>query len=160
DKRAVATPHQARHFLDTMRGLFRWAAKAGHVKADPTAGVEDPARPDSEGFPPWTDDDVTAYELAWPIGTRQRVWLDVGLYTGLRRGDAVRLGKQHVKRGSATLTTEKTGTQVCLPILPVLQHTLDVGPCGDLAFIIGARGQPLTKESFGNKFREAAKAAG
>jgi hypothetical protein len=37
DRRA-ATPFQARHFLDAMRGLFRWALDAGHVKADPTIG--------------------------------------------------------------------------------------------------------------------------
>lgn len=127
------TPHQARHFLDAMRGLFRWATKQGHIKTDPTAGVDDPARPDSEGFKPWNDDDVIAYEKQWPIGTRQRVWLDVMLYTGLRRGDAVRIGKQHVRHGTATLVTEKTGTEVSLPILPVLQRTLDTGPCGDLA---------------------------
>jgi integrase len=44
---------------------------------------------------------VTAYEKRWPIGTRQRVWLDVLLYTGLRRGDAVRLGRQHIREGVA-----------------------------------------------------------
>jgi integrase len=46
-----------------------------------------------------------------------------------------------------------------LPILPVLATTLEAGPCGDLTFIIGERGQPLTKESFGNLFRDACKAA-
>lgn len=41
DRRAT-TPAQARHFLDTMRGLFKWAKSAGLVKTDPTAGVEKP----------------------------------------------------------------------------------------------------------------------
>jgi integrase len=35
-------------------------------------------------------------------------WLAVLLYTGLRRGDAVRLGRQHIRHGVATLRTEKT----------------------------------------------------
>jgi hypothetical protein len=30
---------QGRHFIDTMRGLFEWAAEAQHVKVDPTSGV-------------------------------------------------------------------------------------------------------------------------
>jgi hypothetical protein len=68
DRRA---PHQGRHFLDAMRGLFRWAAKANLAK-NPTLGVDDPDRPKSEGFPPWTEDDVAAYEKRWPIGTRQK----------------------------------------------------------------------------------------
>lgn len=161
-ERRALTPSQARNFLDAMRGLFRWAHKAKLVKTDPTAGVDNPARKTGDGFRPWTEDDVTAYEAKWPIGTRQRVWLDVLLYTGLRRGDAVRLGRQHVRDGIATIKTEKSQgkVEVNLPILPVLQSTLDAGPCGDLTYIAGANKRPLTKESFGNFFRVACKAAG
>ena len=158
--RRVATPSQARHFLDAMRGLFRWAVEAQIAKVDPTAGVADPARPSSEGFATWRSDDIAAYEARWPVGTKERVWLDVLIYTGLRRGDAVRLGRQHVRKNIATLKTEKTGTEVHLPIISVLASTLAVGPCGDLTFICGERGNPLTKESFGNEFRRACKAAG
>jgi hypothetical protein len=46
-----------------------------------------------------------------------------------------------------------------LPILAVLQRTLEAGPCGDLSFIAGTKGRPLTKESFGNEFRDACRAA-
>ena len=81
-------------------------------------------------------------------------------YTGLRRGDAARLGRQHLRHGTATLTTEKKGMVVSLPILPVLQKTLEAGPCSDLAFVTSAHGKPFTKESFGNAFAEAARMAG
>src|SRR5262249_31065710 len=141
-------------------GLFRWALKARLVKIDPTVGVEDPPRSQSDGFAPWSEDDIAAYEARWPIGTRQRVWLDVLIYTGLRRGDAVRLGRQHVRNDVGTIKTEKTGTEVMLPILPMLDATLKVGPCGDLTFIAGESGRPLTKESFGNLFRKACRDAG
>jgi integrase len=158
--RRHGTPAQARHFLETMRGLFRWATDAQLVKTNPTAGVADPARPKNSGIPVWTEEQVAAYERRWPLGTRQRVWLDVLLYTGLRRGDAVRLGRQHVRNGAATIKTEKNDTEVTLPILPVLGETLRAGPCGDLTFIIGANGHPLDKRSFGNQFRKACRAAG
>src|SRR5262245_15069770 len=145
-----------------MRGLFRWAARAQLVKTDPTANVGNPSRPKGDGFLPWTEEHVAAYELRWPIGTRQRVWLEVLLYTGLRRGDAVRLGRQHVRDGIASIKTEKSGftVDVTLPILPVLAATLQAGPCGELAFIAGESGHPLTKESFGNLFRDACRLAG
>ena len=159
DRRAN-TPSQARHFLNAMRGLFRWAVKARLVKTDPTVGVDNPPRPQSEGFTPWSEDDIAAYETRWSIGTRQRVWLDVLIYTGLRRGDAVRFGRQHIRNGVGTIKTEKTDTEVTLPILPVLAETLKAGPCGDLTFIAGESGRPLTKESFGNLFRKACSAAG
>jgi integrase len=161
DRRAN-TPVQARKFLDAMRGLFRWAVRAGLVKADPTIGIENLRTPKTDGFTVWSEEDVAAYEARWPVGTRQRVWLDVLIYTGLRRGDAVRLGRQHVRNGIATVKTEKSGyrVEVSLPILPVLAKTLEVGPCGDLTFIAGENGHPLAKESFGNLFRKACNAAG
>jgi integrase len=157
-ERRAKTPAQARHFLDAMRGVFRWGVKANHTRTDPTASVDNPERRTSDGFLPWTEEQVQAYERRWPLGTRQRVWLDVLLYTGLRRGDAVRLGRQHVRAGE--IKTEKTGQIVPLLILPVLAKTIAAGPCGDLTFIVGERGQPFTKESFGNLFRDACRAAG
>ena len=60
-ERRAKTPFQARHFLDAMRGLFRWALDVGMVKADPTAGVKNLSRK-SAGFIPWTEEHVEAYE--------------------------------------------------------------------------------------------------
>jgi integrase len=159
DRRAD-TPSAARNFLDTMRGLYGWARSRGHVRVDPTAGVKPPKRRRTAGFAPWTREDVAAYQARWPLGTPQRVWLDVLLYTGLRRGDAAIIGPGHVKNGVAFIATEKTGTEVALPILEVLQATLDAGPTGSKTWIVGDRGMPLVKESFGNMFSEAARAAG
>lgn len=154
------TPSQARNFLDAMRGLFRWAKRAGLVGTDPTVDVTNPRRPKTGGFAVWTEDDVAAYEAHWGEGTRERVWLHVLLYTGLRRGDAVLIGRQHVRDGVATIRTEKSVVEVNITIRPELARTLDIGPTGDLHWIVGERGQPLAKESFGNMFRAACNAAG
>ena len=143
-----------------MRGLFDWAEEAKLVKSNPAAKVRYPTLKTGQGFPVWAEEDVAAYEARWPVGTRQRVWLAVLLYTGLRRGDAVLLGRQHVRNGVASLRTEKTGIEVHIPMLPPLLEALDAGPTGDLAFICGSTGKPLTKESFGNNFSDACRAAG
>jgi integrase len=161
-ERRDKTPAQARNFLDAMRGIFKWAVRRGHLKVDPTAGIRTPTRKKGPGFVMWSEEQMVAYERRWPIGTKERVWLDVLAYTGLRRGDAVRLGRQHVRDGVATITTEKSGhnVKVTLPILPALAATLAAGPCGDLSFIVGVNGKPLSKESFGNLFRQACRQAG
>jgi len=156
----AATPAQARNFLDAMRGLFRWALEAELVTEDPTTNVSNPRRPKGAGFAAWTEADVAAYEARWPSGTKERVWLHVLLYTGLRRGDAVLLGRQHIRHGIATIRTEKTGMEVDVRIATQLDATLRLGPTGDLAFIVGDGGRPLTKESFGNMFRAACNEAG
>ena len=97
------------------------------------------------------------------IGTRQRVWLDVLLYTGLRRGDAVRFGRQHVRDGVGQIKTEKSGftITVTLPILPVLAATLKAGPCGDLTLHRGRERQAADQGvASAICFKDACKAAG
>ena len=159
DRRA-STPSQAKNFISAMHGLFGWALEANLVNADPTTGVKRPKRKRSEGFPVWTDDDIAKFQKRWKRGTRQRVMFDIFLYTGLRRGDAARVGKQHIKDGAISIDTEKTGMRVTIPIEPALQRTLDAGPTGDLALIASPTGNPITKEYLGNQFRDACRAAG
>jgi integrase len=159
-ERRAATPSQAKHFIDTMRGLFKWATKAKLIRRDPTIGVERPIVSKGEGFIPWTEEHVAAYQTCWPVGTRERVWLDVLLYTGLRRGDAVRFGRQHVRDNIGRITTEKTKVTVTLPVIKDLADTIAAGPCGDLTFIAGEKGRPFSKVSFTNAFRKACRKAG
>ncbi len=158
DARAT-TPGAANNFLKTMSALFKWAIEAQLVKDDPTSGVAKLGM-NAEGFHTWTEQEIARFEAHWLIGTRERLAMAILLYTGLRRGDAARLGRQHVQNGVIRLRTEKTGTELFIPVLPALQAAIDATKTGDLAFIAQANGRPMTKESFGNWFREACKAAG
>lgn len=159
-ERRKGTPALAGHFIKIMRGLFQWALDNELVEGDPTINVAKPKLPNKNGIPVWTEDDVAKYEEFWPLGTNERVWFDVLLYTGLRKSDAVLLGRQHVRDGVATIRTIKTGTEVSIPILAPLRRSLDAGPTGDLHFIVGKAGKPMSKEGFGNMFRVACNAAG
>ncbi len=152
-------PYAARHFVDTMRGMFKWAIGAQHVKTDPTAGKA-VAKPKTKGFAVWTEDELEQYEAFWPLGTRERVMFGVYCFTGLRRGDAAKLGKQHIRNGVITIDTEKTGTRVTIPVLPELAEVIAAGPVGELSIIASKKGQPIRKESLGTMFKEACKAAG
>jgi integrase len=154
------TPAQARNYLDAMRGLFRWAVDAEHINVDPTQGVKNPKRKPGPGFEIWLDAEVAAYRERWPVGTRERVWLEVLIGVGARRGDAVIVGRQHVRDGMLSVETQKEGVWAFAPILPEMQEAIDAGPTGDLTFIVGKNGRNLTKETFGNMFRTACNAAG
>lgn len=154
------TPAAANNFMKTVRGLFRWAADAALVETDPTIGVKGVKLPSKGGFHMWTEEEVDQFESHWPIGTRERLAMSVLIYTGLRRGDAARLGRQHIKNGVITLRTEKTDTPIILPVLAPLKAIIDASKTGDLALIAKADGGAMTKESFGNWFRDACKAAG
>ncbi|WP_455474688.1 tyrosine-type recombinase/integrase [Bartonella sp. B30(2025)] len=161
-ERRKETPAMARNFLKALSGLFKWAIDQGLLENNPAAGIKKPALNNKDGFPVWTEEDIEKYYQRWSIGTHERVWIDVFLYTGLRRGDAIRIGWKDVKDNTIHLKTEKSKfqTDVFLPILPELASTLATSPIGDETFICGKGGKKLTKESFGNLFRDACNAAG
>ena len=118
DARA-STPAQSANFLKALRALFRWALDVEHVDVDPTVNVK-ALKQRTEGHHTWTADEMAAFEARWPIGTRERLAYDVLVWTGLRRGDASRLGPRHVRDGEITIATEKTGRVVTLPVLKPL----------------------------------------
>jgi integrase len=83
-------------------------------------------------------------------------------FTGLRRGDASKLGKQHIRNGVITIDTEKSQGQmrVTIPVLPELAEIIAAGPTGDLSIIASKKGQSIRKESLGTMFKKACKLAG
>jgi site-specific recombinase XerD len=163
EKRAK-TPAQANNFLAVMRALFKWAVKNDFVESDPTAGVEDLRRPNAaRGIRIWTDDEIALFRARWPLGTRERLAFEILATTGLRRGDAARLGRQHIGEVDGIsvlrLRTEKTEQAVVREIMPELKAAIDACPASGLALVARVNGAPLSKQSFGDWFRDACRAA-
>ena len=161
----AAKPHSANNFLKAMRGFFGWAVEDKLVAVDPTKGVKLlVGANDADGFHTWSQEELDRFEAHWPLGTRERLAFDLLLYTGLRRGDAVRVGLQHVRDGKMTIRAEKhrrgkPGEQVSIPILPPLAASIAATKTGDLTFLVSESGRPWVKESFGNWFREVCRRA-
>lgn len=160
-ERRADVPHAANNFLKAMRGFFGWAVGDGALVAtDPTKGVSLlKGKNDKYGFHTWTQEELEKFEKKWPVGTRERLAFDILIHTGLRRGDAVVLGKQHVRNSVITIRTEKTDTEVDIPIVPALAASIAATKTGDLTFLVSQAGTRYTKESFGNWFREACRDA-
>lgn len=158
--RRKETPHAANTFLKAMKVLFRWVVDDDDAITDPTVGVRKIPIRDTGGLRAWTEEEVGLFEQRWPLGARERLALDILLYTGLRRGDAVRLGRQHVKDGQITIRMEKTRQEAFIPMMPALEASIAATPSRALAFIVTERGTPFGKASFGNWFRQACREAG
>jgi integrase len=152
-------PSMARHFMQTARSLFKWAKSAGFMDEDPTEGMTVP-NPKTSGYHVWTLEEVEQFEARWPIGTRERLAMSIMLYTGLRRGDASRVGKQHIRDGVISIKTEKTGAWVYLPIVPALAQIIEASKTGDLVLVASHDGRQMTKRYFGKWFKNACVAAG
>lgn len=154
-----ATPAAANNFLKVMRKLFAFAVEHHDMPENPAASVK--LLPlQGDGHAVWTAGDIERFRARWPAGTRQRAAMEFLLYTGLRRGDAVRAGRQHVRDGMLRMRAEKTGADLFVPFPAEFMTFMDLCTGNNLAFITGADGRPMTKESFGNSFRDWCAAAG
>lgn len=159
DRRA-GTPSDANKFVKASRKLFAWALERELVDKNPAADVKLLVLPNAnDGFHTWTADECVAFEVRWPVGTRERLAFDILLYTGLRRSDAVRLGPPNVKDEFAAIKTEKTGVTVTVPLLAPLLKSIQAATTGKQTFLITLKETPFSKESFGNWFRKACQKA-
>lgn len=119
----IAHPHAAKHFLNALRAMINVAIVAGLRADDPTAGIRIKAR-QSSGFRTWTDAEITQFQAAHPIGTRARLAFGLLLYSGQRRGDVIRMGRQHVRDGFMRVDQQRTGIALEIPLHPALVEIL------------------------------------
>lgn len=170
-------PEAANGRVKAIRQVFKWALDddAMPVERNLAADVSY-LQNASSGFHSWTESEVERFEEYYPIGTKARLAFALLLYTGARRSDVVLFGKQHLRRGTLQIDDKtmpcqwlhftafkgrnKSPVTLEIPILPVLQETIDASPIGDLTFIINDFGRPFTAASFGNRMRKWCDAAG
>lgn len=162
DARA-AKPTDANKYLKCSVALYRFAVDRQWMKENPAKGISKLKTP-GVGFHTWTEDEAKAFEARWPIGTRERLAFDLLIYTGVRRSDVVRLGRQHTRKGEITITTEKSRNsgrpvEVTISILPPLAKSIEATPTGDMTYLVTHKRTAFTKESFGTWFKKACKAA-
>lgn len=104
----------------------------------------------------WTDAELATYEKRWPLGTRERLAYAVLLYTAQRVSDAVRF-----KRGDVlTITQQKTGTELTLPIHPALARAIKAGPSNGIYLIGDAAGRPISSAALTQMMSKAIRLAG
>ncbi|WP_298965130.1 integrase [uncultured Roseibium sp.] len=150
----ASTPEAANNFLKTMKAAFAWGVDSGLIDDDPARNVKK-IQTKTDGFEPWTEEDIAKFEVRHALGTRQRLALDIFLCTSFRRKDGHLLGKQHVKDGIIRYRTSKQGVWVEMPLLPRLQQSIEATETGDLTFLITEKGKPFASAaSLGTSFRK------
>src|SRR5262249_48217459 len=80
------TPSEARNFLKVLSVVCKHAVNRGMLEVNPCAGVK-VTLPKTGGHKPWTEEQIAIWRNAYPLGTKQRLALELVLDTGLRRED-------------------------------------------------------------------------
>jgi integrase len=159
----AATPFAQRNLLNALRAMFKWAAKEGRIPDDPTLGVTR-EKVKTAGYKTWSEDHI-GFEAKHAIGSKARLAFALLLYTGQRRGDVAKIGRQHIYNDVLTIDQSKTkgGEEAHLeiPVHPKLREIIDATPTvGVKTFLVTHLGKPYSAPGFGNWFHGLCKQAG
>ncbi|MCC3245084.1 tyrosine-type recombinase/integrase [Methylocystis sp. WRRC1] len=150
-------PGSALNVLRILRVLIRHAIEIEWINHDPTLGIR---RPKLGEIRSWTDAEIEQFEKRWPIGTRERLAFALMLFTGQRRSDVRRMTWATTTPATMTVTQQKTGARLIIPIHADLRETLAAAPRDHVSMLTTAAGKTFSIDGFSHFLRDAITAAG
>jgi integrase len=107
---------------------FQWALKEGRIPDDPTLGVTR-EKVKTTGYKTWSEAEIERFEATHPIGTKARLAFALLLYTGQRRSDVVKMGRQDIHHDVLTVDQGKTDggdeAHLEIPVHPKLREIIN-----------------------------------
>jgi integrase len=147
----ATTPATANALRRSLRALMQHAVEIGLRSDDPTRDVRKVPTGKSEGYHSWTEGEIEQFERRHPVGSRARLAFALLLYTGQRRSDVVRMGRQHLSDNAICVRQVKTGREVWVPVHEALSPIL-AEASGNMTFLLTDRGKPYTVSGFSGWF--------
>ena len=167
-------PESANGLRKVLREMMKVAVKLEWRDNDPTLGVKKIKPKKKGGFHRWTDAEIAKFEARHAAGTKARLAMALGLYTGQARQDVILMGEQHIIREYhrdqdreveilnwvRKKTEDKTGLELAISVHPELRRIINANPSKHLTFLVTELGAPFTAAGFGNWFRDRCNQAG
>jgi integrase len=151
---------RGRHFVNYIRAvlsvLFNHAIEMGIIDSNPTQAVRRirPPRDAESANRPWSLSERKAALTHLP--SHIKLPIAIGLFTGMREGDVLKLPRTIVRDGCIAVTTSKRKVAIDITILPDLQHALEEAPQHDaITLCANSRGKPWTTSGFRASWRKA-----
>lgn len=139
-----------------LKRVLRYAVDRGWRNDNPAAGIA-PYKIGTRHT--WTDEQLTAFEKRWPLGTRERLDYATLLYSGQRGGDVVKMQRPAPKATTIKVKQQKTGAELVIPIHPKWREAINTCPALGLSLIGDGRGKPIKRQALTLRVRKAAKLA-
>ena len=115
----------ANYALRVLRVLMEHCVDLGWRDSNPARGVPElksQKRPERE---PWPRELLDAYRADRPLGTLERLVMELCVGTGQLIGDVLEMRWSDIQDGGFVVRQNKTGKELWVPILPELQAALD-----------------------------------
>ena len=150
EKIDAGLPAAGNQRLKAMRAMFRWGVEEEECETNPTIGVQKHGY-QTDGHHQWTDEQMAQYRAFYPLGTKQRVAIDLVSYTSCRREDVVRIGPQHRRNGRLVYRQAKNEHRnpidLDIPVHPKLAESLDAFTSDHLIWSLSGASHSLSKAS-------------
>ena len=147
-------PRTAKLFAQVVSRLFTWAIDRGLVDINPAEKIKRLGRVEHRRA--WTDAECAAFEAACPPGPLFAAYM-LGLFTGQREGDVLRMTRAAYDGATIAVRQSKTDTSLRIPAHRDLKAYLDNLPVGSVFLVAGAGGRPVLVDTFRHQFKEASR---
>lgn len=157
DELARRSRRQADYAWTVLALILAWAYDRGLVPANPCEKGGRVYR-GSRAEIIWTEEDEALFLARAP--KHLHLALLLGLWTGQRQGDLLRLPWTAYDGTHIRLKQSKTGNRVTIPVGAPLKAALDAAPKRSTVILTNLDGRPWTEDGFRSSWRKACKAAG
>ncbi len=129
----------ANYSLRVLRVLMEHCVDLGWRETNPARGVPE-LKTDRKDRVPWPQGFLDAYRANCPLGTRERLVMELCVGTGQRIGDVLEMRWSDIQDGAVFVRQNKTNKELLVPILPELQVTLDAASRHSVFILTNERG--------------------
>lgn len=129
----------ANYSLRVLRVLMEHCVDLGWCDTNPARGVPELKTEKSEREP-WPRELLAEYRAACPLGTRERLVMELCVCTGQRIGDVLEMRWSNIKDGAVFVRQSKTKKELWVPILDELQAALDAASRHSVYIVTNERG--------------------
>ena len=158
--RHADTPATADRMVTVLRVLLAFAVDREYRTDNPAKGIKKLRKPrDVDGHTPWPGWAADRF-LATHHGTTMGLAAALGLYTGQRLGDVLRMRWSDIADGRISVRQGKTGARLEIPLHSALERALvQHKPCSPV-ILTTAHGLPFASGNFRHHLTKAIVAAG
>ncbi|WP_299411923.1 tyrosine-type recombinase/integrase [uncultured Sulfitobacter sp.] len=118
-------PYFANYSLRVLRIVMEHCVDLGWRETNPAKGVPE-IKTEKIERDPWPRELLELYRATCPIGTRERLVMELCVGTGQRIGDVLEMRWSDIQDGAFVVKQNKTNKELWVPILPELQTALNV----------------------------------
>jgi len=151
------TPRAANQAMQTIRRLLYFAKDRGLISDNQAARIK--MLKEGDGNKPWPLVAISTFREVNADDPMMLLALSLGLYTGQRRGDLIKMTRADYDGTTIAVSQNKTGAKVRVPVHPILKSELDHAT-PNFMLLTTQRGKAFTARHFSAVFHAATVRAG